>query len=193
MNTFSHSLVDGMSHIFCLDALDHILFLLALVARFDCTKLKYVFWMVTAFTIGHAISFILAATGNMPSVRTWAETAIPITIAITAVFNMLAKQRQGTEFRINVFIYFLALIFGGIHGLAIGSMLQMKIVAGSFISQLLGFNVGIELAQIIVVLGIMIFQYLLVLSFNVKTNVWRIGASGVALGCSLMMLLDKLA
>jgi len=193
MNAFSHSFLDGMSHIFCLDAADHILFLLALVARFDYTKLKHVFWMVTAFTIGHAISFVLAALDIMPSVRAWAETAIPITIALTAIFNLVTQERKEEKYGVSIFVYLIALFFGGIHGLAIGSMLKMKIITGNLIPQLLGFNLGIELAQIIVVIGIMLFQFLLASIFNVKLKAWRIGASVVALGLSIMMLFDKLA
>jgi|GEM_PF-2470603 len=152
MNTFFHSFTEGMFHIFCLDAIDHILFLLALVARFDFTKLKYVFWMVTAFTIGHAITFMLAALGKFYDVRSMAEMAIPATIAITAIYNMFSNHKWGRSFSVSFIAYVLALFFGSIHGLAIGSMLRMKLINGHFITQLVGYNLGIEFAQIAVVL-----------------------------------------
>ena len=193
MNTFFHSFTEGMFHIFCLDAIDHILFLLALVARFDFTKLKYVFWMVTAFTIGHAITFMLAALGKFYDVRSMAEMAIPATIAITAIYNMFSNHKWGRSFSVSFIAYVLALFFGSIHGLAIGSMLRMKLINGHFITQLVGYNLGIEFAQIAVVLGILITQFFIMGMFKVKQEAWRIGASGVALGCSVMMLLDKLA
>lgn len=192
MNSFLQAFADGAGHIFCLDAVDHILFLLALIARFDFKSVRLIFWMVTAFTLGHAITFILAASGLTPSVRSWAEAAIPLTIALTAIVNMSSGNQKGRKQSINGFIYAMAVLFGAIHGLAIGSMLKMKIVGEGFVAQLLGFNLGVELAQLLVVVIILVFQFLLMAMFNIRDYSWKIGVSGVALGASVLLLLEKL-
>ncbi len=193
MESFVQAFLDGISHIFCLDALDHIIYLLVLTACYDYSKLKRIFWLVTAFTIGHAITFILSALGMTPGVRSFAEIAIPITIALTAIMNWLKRDKKGRQHKEGILVYLVAIFFGSLHGLAIGSMIQMKLIGGeSFLAQLAGFNLGVEMAQIVVVIGIVFVQMLLMGIFRIKLSDWRIGSSGVGFGAALMILMKNL-
>ena len=194
MSEFFQALSEGVAHIFCLDALDHILFLLVLCASFDHSKIKKIVWLVTAFTFGHAFTFVLSALGYTPSIRQWAEILIPITIIITAIINWTKPERlKGSKEKRRNLTYFLTILFGAVHGLAIGSMIRIKLDPGEhFLSQLLGFNLGIEVAQIAVVILILIVQLFSMALFRVKLFHWKIAVSGIGFGAALLMFLDNL-
>ena len=194
MNQIFQAFSEGMAHIFCLDAVDHILFLLVLCASYNYSMLKRIFWLVTAFTIGHAFTFIISALGYAHSVREWAEIMIPFTILITAIVNWFKPERQkGLIERGKTLIYLLTITCGSIHGLAIGSMIRIKLDAGeNFISQLIGFNLGVEVAQIAVVLLILAIQISLRFLLGIKLSHWKIGVSGIGFGAALLILLDTL-
>ncbi len=194
MNQILQAFSEGMAHIFCLDAVDHILFLLVLCASYDYSMLKRIFWLVTAFTIGHAFTFVLSALGYTPSVRSWAEIMIPFTILITAIVNWYKPERQKDLIeKGKTLIYLLTISCGSIHGLAIGSMIRIKLDPGeNFISQLLGFNLGVEVAQIAVVVLILATQRSLMGLLRIKLVHWKIGVSGIGFGAALLILLDTL-
>ncbi|HCY45229.1 MAG TPA: hypothetical protein DHU89_01005 [Flavobacteriales bacterium] len=194
MNQILQAFSEGMAHIFCLDAVDHILFLLVLCASYDYSMLKRIFWLVTAFTIGHAFTFVLSALGYTPSVRSWAEIMIPFTILITAIVNWYKPERQKDLIeKGKTLIYLLTISCGSIHGLAIGSMIRIKLDPGeNFISQLIGFNLGVEVAQIAVVVLILATQRSLRGLLRIKLVHWKIGVSGIGFGAALLILLDTL-
>ena len=194
MNQLFQAFSEGMAHIFCLDAVDHILFLLVLCASYDYSMLKRIFWLVTAFTIGHAFTFVLSALGCAPSVRSWAEVLIPFTILLTAIVNWCKPERQkGLIEKGKTLIYLLTITCGSIHGLAIGSMIRIKLDPGeNFLGQLIGFNLGVEVAQIAVVVLILTAQWSLMRLLGIKLGHWRIGVSGIGFGAALLILLDTL-
>ncbi len=195
MSLFFQAFVKGLSHIFCLGALDHILFLLVLCACYDYTKLKRIFWLVTAFTVGHGITFFMVALDYLPSVRGWSEQAIPITIILTALLNWIKPVgRRSLREKMVGALYVIAICFGCIHGLAASLEFKMTLVTGtSFAAQVAGLNLGIELAQIGVVLIILFFQMLVMSLFRITMVNWKNAVSGVALGAALIILMSRLA
>ncbi len=89
--------------------------------------------------------------------RDLVEILIPITIIITCINNIFkAKRATQTSY---YFLYVLVLIFGCIHGLAFSNFLRMSLFEGdSVLLPLLGFNVGIELGQLLIVAVFLFFQ-----------------------------------
>lgn len=99
---------------------------------------------VTAFTIGHSITLILAVQGLLHASPTWVEPAIAASIAFTAVLNL----RPIAWLRADV----LALLFGLVHGLGFaGLLLEADAPAGLLPWALAGFNFGIEGGQLLAV------------------------------------------
>ena len=130
----------GIVHIF--QGYDHILFLigLLLVATTFLSTVK----IVTAFTVGHSISLTLAALNIVQLPRNLLESMIALTIVYVALENIFAKS-TGRRWMIS-------LSFGLIHGLAFAETLQlMGLSTRELITALLSFNVGIEIAQIVIV------------------------------------------
>jgi hypothetical protein len=81
----------GWKHIISLDALDHQLFILALMAIYSYRNLKPVLILVTAFTIGHSITLLLSVFDIIRFDSKWVEFLIPCTIVFTALSNVFLK------------------------------------------------------------------------------------------------------
>jgi hypothetical protein len=132
----------GFRHIVDPSAADHILFLLALAAIYRPSDWRRALWVVSAFTVGHSITLALAVTGALTLPTSWIEFLIPVTIMLTAVENLIV--RDGGRYR-PVF----AGVFGLVHGAGFANYLRSLFVDHVAIP-LFGFNVGIELGQIVV-------------------------------------------
>ncbi len=83
----------GFSHIVNPEALDHILFLLALAAIYQRRDWRDSLWVVSAFTVGHSITLALAATGTLLIPQRLTEFLIPLTIVATGIENLLVRAR----------------------------------------------------------------------------------------------------
>jgi hypothetical protein len=146
--TFVHL---GFHHITDPGALDHILFLLALAAIYRRHDWRDSLWVITAFTVGHSITLALAVTGALRLPTPLIEFLIPLTIVVTGAENILVRRREWAPLQGGYRPVFAA-VFGLVHGAGFANYLRSLFV-GSIAVPLLGFNLGIELGQL-VVLGI---------------------------------------
>jgi hypothetical protein len=135
----------GFRHVASIDALDHILFLLALAAIYRLRDWRSALWVVTAFTVGHSVTLALSATDVLRLPAELIEFLIPITIVATAVDNILRRDRVGAWGARYRAVF--AGVFGLVHGAGFANYLRSLFVDRVAVP-LLGFNVGIELGQI---------------------------------------------
>lgn len=170
---------------------DHILFIIALTIRYQFADWKKVLVLVTAFTIGHSITLALSVLNLVNYSVNWIEFLIPITILITAISNLFVKKFVfKTQFPA---IYFMALFFGLIHGLGFSSYLKSLLGKDqSVFTQLLAFNLGLELGQILIVLIILIISFLFVGLIKVNRREWLLFVSAAVFALALNMALDRL-
>jgi len=143
--TFVHL---GFRHITDLAALDHMLFLLALAAIYRGRDWRDMLWVISAFTAGHSITLALAVTGALRLPTSLIEFLIPVTILVTGLENILVRRRDRAPLGGGYRPIF-AGVFGLVHGAGFANYLQSLFV-GSIVVPLLGFNVGIELGQLVV-------------------------------------------
>lgn len=136
---------------------DHVLFLLSLVlaagfvSRKDGLKkaFKDVAILVTAFTIGHSVTLIIAALGYVVLPSQPVEIVIAASIAIVAGLNIVRPEQRGP-------LPWLAGGFGLIHGFGFSSVLaELGLPSEQNVLALICFNVGIELAQLAFVAVVM--------------------------------------
>ena len=170
MNNFAFYFELGWEHIISRDALDHQLFIIALGAIYLLQDWKKVLVLVTAFTIGHSLTLALASLNiiSLPSV--WVEFLIPLTIVITAAINLFQKNTTGAANRLH---YSLALFFGLIHGLGFANTVRFMLAkADSIFMPLLGFNLGLEAGQILVISSLLLLSYVLVNKIKLPRPVW---------------------
>ena len=145
----------GFGHIVNREALDHILFLLALAAIYRRQDWRDALWVISAFTVGHSVTLVLAATGALVLPIRWIEFLIPVTIVMTAASNVFthvfihrrAAVAQPTRWRAGF-----AGLFGLVHGAGFAEYLQ-SLFMDHIVAPLFGFNIGIELGQIVVVVA----------------------------------------
>jgi HupE / UreJ protein len=143
--TFVHV---GFRHIVDVEAMDHILFLVALAAVYRLRDARMALWVITAFTVGHSISLALAVTGVVRFSSAVVEFLIPVTIVATGVENLIVAARRRSS-RSGWYRPVLAGVFGLVHGAGFATYLSALFVTHIALP-LFGFNVGIELGQIVV-------------------------------------------
>jgi hypothetical protein len=181
----------GIEHILTWEALDHLLFVTALCLRYLLPDWKKVIVLVTAFTIGHSVTLALSALGLIKVSTRWIEFLIPLTIVATAANNLLLKGKQ-VEHPIGMpLIYFFALFFGLIHGLAYANTFLSLEGEKGLVAHLLAFNLGIEVAQIAVVAVVLLVSYIFVQRIHFERIWWVRVLSVLILLFSMNMAVER--
>lgn len=180
----------GWEHIISSDALDHQLFIAALAAIYLLKDWKQVLILVTAFTLGHSLTLALSALDIVRFNRNLVEFLIPLTIVITAISNLFQKKFTARSIRIN---YFIALFFGLIHGMGFANSIRPMLAKDQGIfSSLLGFNLGLEAGQIVVVLLLLCLSHIIVSLFRVNRREWVIFLSAAVFSLALQMTIERI-
>jgi len=181
----------GKDHILDVNGYDHILFVIVLCILYSISEWKRVLILVTAFTVGHSITLALATLDIIKVRSEWIEFLIPVTILITAVSNIMKKGdvQSGSGQNLN---YAYAAFFGLIHGM--GFSTYLKSILGRderIITQLLAFNLGLELGQIIIVAFFLVIGFILVDVFGVNRRDWKLVISSAVAGIALILIKEK--
>ena len=189
MTDFLFYLNLGWEHIISLDALDHQLFVLVLVAVYTYNDWRKILVLVTAFTIGHSITLALSVLDIVRVPADWVEFLIPLTILLTDADNILMRNKQTSLMRLN---YYLALIFGLIHGMGFANTARLMLAKEQNIfTPLLGFNLGLEIGQVAVVLLILLVEFLLIKFLKLKKTHWMVFASVITFIISLKLCIER--
>ncbi|TYZ10061.1 HupE/UreJ family protein [Hymenobacter lutimineralis] len=199
-STFTTYLQLGFFHIFNLQAYDHLVFLLALCAPYVLQDWRRVVALVTSFTLGHSLTLALATLNVVQYSPQVIEVLIPVTILLTCVVNLARAGRatsRPTPIRQSPTLIFtsangLAATFGLIHGLGFSSYLRELLGRQSRpVLELLAFNVGVELGQLLIVGLILLLGALLLRGLGVARRDWLLVVSGAALGIALVLLVNR--
>lgn len=176
----------GLNHVLDFSAYDHILFLIVLAVVYQANQWKKVLWLVTLFTLGHSLTLALSAYNIVQIPADIIEFLIPLTIFITGATNVaLTKNTSKTNF-------FFALVFGLIHGLGFSNYFKMMIGREEDkLFPLIEFALGVELAQVIIVGGILVIGVLVQNLLNVTRRDWVMVTSSIVIGFAIQMMLDR--
>jgi hypothetical protein len=135
----------GLEHI--LSGYDHLLFVLTLLALGG--GLRYLLKVVTAFTLAHSVTLALTTLGIIALPGRIIESGIALSIAYVAAENILSRNKSGLE-RSRWMITF---VFGLLHGMGFAGILgEMNLSSANLPFALVGFNLGVELGQLVVVI-----------------------------------------
>lgn len=182
----------GLTHVLDANAYDHILFLIALMIPYAFKDWKRVLLLVSIFTLGHTLALFLSVFGIVKMQVNIVEFLIPITILITALFHLFTAGKSSKNESIT-FVAFVTLFFGLIHGLGFSNYFN-TIMAGTRADKLiplLEFALGIEAAQIIVVLVVLILAYIVQTFFRFSKRDWALVMSGFVIGVVLPMIIES--
>ena len=153
-------LVIGFEHILPL-GLDHILFVIGVYLLSQ--KLSALLWQVSAFTLAHTLTLALATLGWITVSASIVEPLIAASITYVAIENLFRHRLSRGR---------IALVFGFglLHGLGFAGVLsEIGLNPDAFIPSLIAFNIGVELGQLAVILG----MYLLLGLALSKTVYWE--------------------
>ena len=156
----------GMFHVW--SGLDHMLFLAGLflpavlrrskgrwlaVANLR-TAVRDTAIIVTAFTIAHACTLSLAATGAFTLPSRWVESAVALTVLFAGLNNLVPMVYRE--------LFWLSAGFGLIHGAAVASaLIDLGLPARGRVWSLLAFNLGVETAQLALLAAVIIPAFLM--------------------------------
>jgi len=192
---FGQYLLEGVFHIWI--GFDHVLFLLSLllpavllhesrrwtgVASFR-TALTEVLWVVTAFTVAHSITLSIAALQIVELPSRLVESAIAASVALAAANNLwpVVERRR----------WLVAFGFGLIHGFGFASVLtELGLPRDALVLSLLGFNVGVEVGQLVIVACFLPAAYLLRNTLLYRKGVF-VGGSVLTLLVALVWLAER--
>jgi hypothetical protein len=138
--------------------------------------------VVSAFAVGHSTTLILAGLGVIHVPSRPIETLIAVSIAVSALHAFRPLVGRGE--------ILIASGFGLVHGLAFASALgELGLARGSLVSSLLGFNIGIEITQLLVVALLM--PSLLVLARTAWYTPFRLAVSAAGLVFATSWALER--
>jgi hypothetical protein len=190
MQDFSFYFGLGWHHILSLDALDHILFIIALAAIYILSDWKQVLVLVTAFTVGHSITLALSVFDIIRFQAKWVEFLIPCTIVVTALSNLFQNGRNAGPLRLN---YYLALFFGLIHGMGFANAIRFILAEDQHLGiSLFAFNVGLEAGQVLVVFVLLVIALIFINYFKVNRREWIIFLSAGVFSLAFKMALERI-
>ena len=159
-------LADGFGHVLP-DGWDHCLFMLAMFL--GAASLRQALGRSLVFTLGHSITLSAVALGWVGNPGAWIEPFIALTIGLG---GLMAYRGTATNRQMLV----VPAVFGLVHGLGFAAAVSDRLKDwdnGSIVRILVGFNIGVELAQIAVILMSAAFLWTILRTGLTETKVRR--------------------
>ena len=181
----------GFWHVIDLEGLDHFYFITTLVLPFTFKEGRKLVWWITLFTIGHTISLFGNFYAGIPFSSYWIELLIPLTIGLNAITSMIQKMNFKFFYR-SYFFPFLTLIFGLIHGLGFGSYFNMLVLQDEITFSLISFALGVELAQIAIVIAVLFFSIIITKTLKVSKKKLVFLIAAMILSQALSMIFERI-
>ena len=188
MQDFWFYLQLGLGHVLDINAYDHVLFLAALALPFTFKSWKSVLMLATVFTLTHCLSLALSTYELVLMDVGLIEFLIPVTIAMTAIFNLLFIKLPTDKKNIGLHLIATA-FFGLIHGFGFSNYFKMLMAEEeNKVVPLLGFATGIEFSQVLIVLLVLTISYIVVSMINFEKKRYVIITSTLILLLTIPML-----
>jgi hypothetical protein len=179
----------GWQHILSKDALDHLYFISVLAVVYRFSQWKQLLILVTAFTIGHALTLFLSAMDLFRPQDQWVEFAIPCTIVLSCLANLRKSAGQSSSDKLQ---YGLALAFGLVHGMGYANTIRFMLSKDqNLIWSLFSFNIGLEVGQIFVVLLMLLAGIAVIATGFFNRREWVLVYSALVMGLAIQLALDR--
>ncbi|MFM2213361.1 MAG: hypothetical protein RL427_624 [Bacteroidota bacterium] len=192
MSDFWIYFIIGLKHVLNIFAYDHVLFLLALTVPYDFKSWKRILILVSLFTLGHSLALFLSVFNVISIKVNLVEFLIPITILIAAMYNIILSGKSSKKDGIT-FAGIVTVFFGIIHGLGFSNYFN-SILSGKPSDKLVPlteFALGIETAQIIVVIAALSLAYMILNLTIFSKRDWTLSISAFIVGVVIPMILQS--
>ncbi len=191
MDTFRFYIDLGFWHVIDLAGLDHFFFIVTLAIPFTFIQSKKLLWWVTLFTLGHTLSLVGNVYAEINFSSFWIELLIPVSIALSAAFLVFKKRTRSTD-KASWFFPSLTIVFGIIHGLGFGRYFSLLIPEGAVEASLFSFALGVELAQILIVVGVLVANFIVIDLFKMSRSKWEFLIGAMILSQAFAMLFERI-
>jgi hypothetical protein len=183
----------GLTHVLNFKGYDHVLFLLVLTVPYAFKDWRNVLVLATLFTVGHTAALMLSVYGVVTIKSEFVEFLIPITILLTALYNVFAASKKAAKSGNINFLAVTTLFFGIIHGLGFSNYFKILLIdsASAKLAPLLEFALGIEAAQLIVVLATLILAFVCQGFLKVQKRDWILVLSALVAGITIPMIIGS--
>jgi len=182
----------GLEHVLDINGYDHLLFLIALTAPYVSKDWKRILILVSFFTLGHTLSLLLSVFNVVAVKAVLVELLIPITILITALFNIIMAGKSTKNGSMS-FVASITVFFGIIHGLGFSNYFN-SILPGKPVDKLaplFEFALGIEAAQILVVLSVLILAFIFQTLFRFNKRDFTLIMSSFVIGVVVPLIIEN--
>jgi hypothetical protein len=184
MNTFWFYFDLGFDHVLDLGGLDHFYFLVALSLPFTFKNWRKLLLWVSLFTLGHSLSLLVTHFEWIKINSQWVEFLIPVTICITCFSILFQKEHAYLN---GIWINLITLFFGLIHGFGFGRYFKMIANEGEAVMALLEFALGVEFAQILIVILVLMINDLVLRFFKIQSQKWQWIIASMVLSQAILM------
>jgi hypothetical protein len=184
MDTFWFYFDLGFDHVLDLRGLDHFYFLVALSLPFNFRNWRKLLLWVSLFTLGHSLSLLVTHFEWVKIDSQWIEFLISVTICITCFSILFQKEHAYLR---GIWINLITLFFGLIHGFGFGRYFKMIVNEGEAVVALLEFALGVEFAQILIVLFVLIISGLVLGYFKIQNQKWQWIIASMVLSQAIIM------
>jgi hypothetical protein len=188
METFWFYFDLGFDHVLDLRGLDHFYFLVALSLPFGFRNWQKLLLWVSLFTLGHSLSLLISHFEWIKIDATWVEFLIPVTICITCLSIIIKKQQTHLD---GIWINLITLFFGLIHGFGFGRYFKMITSEGEAILGLLEFALGVEFAQILIVIFVLLMNWVAIGLLKIESLKWQWIIAAMVLSQAVLITLNN--
>jgi hypothetical protein len=189
MSTFILYLKLGYRHILDLYGVEHMLFIVALVAIYLLRDWRRVLFLFMFYVIGHTVSMYLSVLRIFTPDPEIISYLVPVTIFIAAASNLFRGEKSTITRRPTKFL--LATAFGVIQGFELAKYFTYIIDSGrKTMLPLIAFNIGIELAYMLVIFIYLFITWIFVNNLGVSKRVWYLVISSAIAGIALTFMYE---
>lgn len=181
----------GFWHVIDWEGLDHFYFIITLAMPFTFLRIRKLIWWVTLFTLGHTLSLIGNFYFELYVSFYWIELLIPITIALNAI-TLFFPKKFSRMINKAYFPPLVTVLFGVIHGLGFGRYFNMLIPEDDVSLSLFSFAIGVEFAQIAIVIGILLISFIVTQVFKQSKERWEFLVGAMILSQALTMIFERI-
>lgn len=181
----------GFWHVIDEKGLDHFFFIVTLTIPFVFNQSKKLLWWITLFTLGHTFSLLGNVYAEINFSYFWIELLIPITIALSAA-SILIKKETSLKYK-NFWVFpIITTLFGIVHGLGFGRYFRILIPEEAIGLSLFSFALGVELAQIIIVVGVLVVNFIVIDLMKRSRTKWEYFISAMVLSQAFTMIFERI-
>lgn len=181
----------GFKHILNSNAVEHILFLIALVIPYLFKDWKKIIVLLLLFVGGHSFAFLLSYFGVITIKLILVKFVILICIIAIAFFNLLNIGKSSKQNSINT-LGILSLFSGVLQGLLIADF--VKPIQGESKVQLISlfeYSIGIHCSQFLVIFAVLLISNSAQSVFRLSKRDWIIGISSFVIGIIVPLIIQS--